>query len=181
MSKCKRTLMMEDAVSEYFMEQYQIALKREQPARKRGLPRTTESADMMGIIEENGEVTDVIVVEIKQSMGDFFTGCGLNFCGVSNYLAVPSELVGFGIIFLRTNDYADVGVLEVTDSYDVRTVLYPTVNTINEYRNVSIIDVQVEPTHVLTRALTCRNSGTTITEEDAAVLKKHYWKRIWSR
>ena len=30
MSKCKRTLMMEDAVSEYFIEQYQIALKREQ-------------------------------------------------------------------------------------------------------------------------------------------------------
>lgn len=181
MSKCKRTLMMEDAVSEYFMEQYQIALKREQPARKRGLPRTTESADMMGIIEENGEVTDVIVVEIKQSMGDFFTGCGLNFCGVSNYLAVPSELVGFGIIFLRTHGYDDVGVLEITDNFNVRTVLYPRVNTINEYRKVSIIEALCEPMHVLKRALGCKNGGTTITEEDAAVLKKHYWKRIWSR
>lgn len=181
MSKCKRTLMMEDAVSEYFIEQYQIALKREQPARKRGLPRTTESADMMGIIEENGEVTDVIVVEIKQSMGDFFTGCGLNFCGVSNYLAVPSELVGFGIIFLRTHGYDDVGVLEITDNFNVRTVLYPRVNTINEYRKVSIIEALCEPMHVLKRALGCKNGGTTITEEDAAVLKKHYWKRIWSR
>lgn len=135
----------------------------------------------MGLFEEDGEVVDIIIVEIKQSMEDFFTGCGINFCGTSNYLAVPSELVGFGIIFLRTNGYADVGVLEVTDSYDVRTVLYPTVNTINEYRNVSIIDALVEPTHVLTRALKCRNSGTTITKEDAAALKKHYWKNIWAR
>lgn len=181
MSKCRRTLIIEDAVSEYFMKQYQIALKREQPARKRGLPRTTERADLMGLFEEDGEVVDIIIVEIKQSIEDFFTGYGINFCGTSNYLAVPSELVGFGVVFLRTHGYDDVGVLEVTDNFNVRTVLYPRVNTINEYRKVSIIEALCEPMHVLKRALRCRNGGTTIAEEDAAALKKHYWKNIWAR
>lgn len=117
--KTDRTVLMENCIYDYFHKEYGIDLETEVKLPDRTVP------DFMQIIENNKKYVDIIVVEVKQAATDFYTGHGLNFVGSSNYLAVPSELVGFAIEFLRNNEKDYVGVIEVTDKGLVRTVTYP--------------------------------------------------------
>lgn len=50
--------------------------------------------DLAGIEYVNGKIHNSIGIEIKQQLGDFKSGCGMNFCFDVNYLCVPSEFVG---------------------------------------------------------------------------------------
>ena len=119
-NKTNRTVLMENSIFDYFKKEYNIELKHEYKL-------STGSADFFTLVKEGDKIRDAIVVEIKQSASDFYSGCGLNFVGASNYIAVPSELVGFTIEFLREHimfgNY--IGVLEVTDTGMVRTVTFP--------------------------------------------------------
>lgn len=119
-NKTNRTVLMENAVYDYFKQEYDVELKHEYRL-------SSGIADFFTLVENNGKIRDAIVVEIKQSAEDFYTGCGLNFVGASNYIAVPSELVGFAIVFLREHiaNGNCVGVLEVTNTGMIRNVKFP--------------------------------------------------------
>lgn len=119
-NKSDRTIMMENSIFNYFKNMYDIELLPEQPVR-------TGIVDFFKIIKNENKILDCITIEIKQSAQDFYSGHGLNFVGISNYVAVPSELVGFAIEFLRENySYGnEIGVLEVDEKGLVRTVIYP--------------------------------------------------------
>lgn len=120
--KTDRTVMMENCIYDYFIDEYGIELTKEphlDETGRYGIP------DFIKIIKTDKRIEDIIIVEIKQSTSDFYSGHGLNFVGTSNYLAVPSELVGFAIVFLRKVNCQSVGVIEVTDKGLVRTVVYP--------------------------------------------------------
>lgn len=125
-SETARTVMMKNVLKTFFKNQYDIDMEPEQSV-------STGRADMLGFVKDGDRIKDAIVVEIKQMAQDFYTGYGMNFRGTRNYLAVPSELVGFAIEFLRNNEKPDVGVLEVTDKGTVRTVLFPTNKRDNDY------------------------------------------------
>jgi hypothetical protein len=79
------------------------------------------------VVIENGKKQDSLIIEIKQSISDFYSGCGLNFIGLSNYMAVPSDLDGFAINFIETDkkNQTNVGIIEVTATGLVRIVRYP--------------------------------------------------------
>lgn len=125
--KTDRTVMMENVLFDYFYSNYSIFLELEKRV-------SSGVADMMGFIcDNNKRIIDAIVIEIKQSAQDFYSGHGLNFVGSSNYIAVPSELVGFAIEFLRKEKLTYVGVLEVTDKGSARTVIYPNFCKNNDY------------------------------------------------
>lgn len=124
-NKTDRTIMMENAVYDYFKSYLRINLKPE-------VPVSSGIADFVGHTEDK---RDYVVIEIKQSAADFYSGCGLNFVGSSNYIAVPSELVGFTIVFLRDNNYSNIGVLEITDAGTVRIVAYPHIQRENDFLN----------------------------------------------
>lgn len=47
--------------------------------------------DLAGIEYVNGKIHNSIGIEIKQQLGDFKSGCGMNFCFDVNYLCVPKE------------------------------------------------------------------------------------------
>ncbi len=129
-NKTDRTVMMENAVHDYFKKTYGMELDNE-------VPVPGGVADLYGELYNNDGLEEVVIVEIKQSAADFFSGHGLNFVGTSNYIAVPSELVGFTIEFLRNYKFASsyiVGVLEVTDTAFVRTVTYPNYNRNNVFK-----------------------------------------------
>lgn len=126
MNKSVRTLKMEKAVSTYFEKEYGIHLESEVKVRH-GL------VDFLGALyDEEGKAKDVIAVEIKQSIPDFYTNCGLNFVGSSNYLAVPAELVGYAVTFLREHDRNDVGVLEINTNGKVKTITFSGKSSDNE-------------------------------------------------
>ncbi len=138
-NKTDRTVSMENLVEKYFLDEYGITLTRE---KKIGKGR----ADLSASIDDN---KDVIVCEIKQSINDFYSGNGLNLSGISNYIAVPSDLVGFCIWFSKdTLNRTDIGVIEVTDSGTVRTVIYPNPYTGNEFRKIGLIEAQQSPWHI---------------------------------
>ncbi|MDO4177388.1 MAG: hypothetical protein Q4D99_07980 [Bacillota bacterium] len=121
--KTNRTVMMENAVHNHFSKKYGIDLRAEQSLPNGKIP------DFSGTFFDGKDTpVETIVVEIKQDAPDFFSGCGLNFEADCNYLAVPTELVGFAIAFLREEfplDAYKVGILEVTNTAEVREVLYP--------------------------------------------------------
>lgn len=122
-NKSAETAMMENAVTGYFKNKYGIEMIAEEQ-----LPNN-KRPDLYGICYSDGSEAERIIVEIKRDTSDFFSGYGLNFCVDCNYLAVPSRYVGFAIEFLRESYGMDgwnqIGVLEVTDTGFVRTVLYP--------------------------------------------------------
>lgn len=139
-NKTDRTVMMENAIFNYFKNNYGIELEPESPV-------STGIADFYKLIRNNERILDCIIVEIKQSANDFYSRHGLNFVGVSNYIAVPSELVGFAIEFLRENYGNEIGVLEVNDKGNVRTVIYPSSKYDNDY--MRIINIFIPPYHLL--------------------------------
>ncbi len=140
--KTDRTVMMENIVSTWFENMFSIELIPEYPVETGGV------ADFFGIVGDAKSPEDVIIVELKQSAQDFYSGHGLNFVGSSNYLAVPSELVGFAIEFLRDEDMEHVGVLEVTNDAFVRLVTYPRPYRENIYINIGFPNEMFDPVHM---------------------------------
>ena len=77
------------------------------------IPNTKKRADLGANIawfDNKG----MMIVEIKNSTRDFHSGYGMNFVGLINFLAVPSDLVGYAIRYLRENNLCKTGVIEVT-------------------------------------------------------------------
>ena len=68
--------------------------------------------DLAGIEYVNGKIHNSIGIEIKQQLGDFKSGCGMNFCFDVNYLCVPSEFVGFTFQYLYEQNLDNVGIIE---------------------------------------------------------------------
>ena len=151
MVKSGRTIMMEKAIQKYFLGKYGITLKSEY--RQPTYGRHSYIIDLFGIVYVKGttDLEDAIAIEIKQSVNDFYSGHGLNFVGSSNYLAVPSELVGFGIEFLRENNLGEVGVIEVTNHALVRTVLYPSTKVNNDFVYMEKVNCLFTPFHLKQR------------------------------
>ena len=117
-NKTDRPVLMEHAVPRFIEKKYELEMSPEVRLYNGGY------ADLCGWIKDkNDEIRDFIVVEIKQSHNDFYSGYGLNFVGMSNYIAVPPELVGFSIEFLREEGFGFVGVLEVDSRCFVREVI----------------------------------------------------------
>ena len=139
-NKTDRTAMMENAIYDYFHNTLGIRLEHE-------VYVSTGIVDFLGFIKEEDEIMDVIAIEIKQSSADFHSGCGLNFVGVSNYVAVPSELVGYAIEFLRNNYRNYVGVLEVHHTGMVRLVIPPMAYLHNDF--VRICVGTITPYHII--------------------------------
>lgn len=119
--KTDRTVVMENIIYKYFADQYNILLEHEHRLQNGCIP------DFYKEIIENGKKQDSLIIEIKQSISDFYSGFGLNFIGSSNYIAVPSDLVGFTINFIETDkkNQTNVGIIEVTATGLVRIVRYP--------------------------------------------------------
>lgn len=119
--KTDRTVVMENIIYKYFADQYNILLEHEYHLQNGCIP------DFYTEIIENEKKQDSLIIEIKQSISDFYSGCGPNFIGLSNYIAVPSDLVGFAINFIETDkkNQANVGIIEVTATGLVRIVRYP--------------------------------------------------------
>lgn len=116
------TRKLKDKISKYFLEKFNIKLLEE-------FKVSTGIADLAGTwYDEKGEARDVVIVEIKQSAADLKFHHGHNFVGTSNYLAVPTELVGETLLYLRDvcDDY-NTGVIKVTKGSRVRIVKYPRV------------------------------------------------------
>lgn len=72
-------------------------------------------ADLYAVkCDEYGVIEETVVVETKQAVEDFYSTHGFNFIGLRNYIAVPSELVGRAIVFLREElQNVHIGVIEV--------------------------------------------------------------------
>ena len=147
-NKTDRTVLMENAVQRFFEKKYEIEMSPEVRLYNGGY------ADLCGWIKDkNDEIRDFIVVEIKQSHNDFYSGYGLNFVGMSNYIAVPPELVGFSIEFLREEGFGFVGVLEVDSRCFVREVIRPETNPDSDYTKArykkSMVWYFIPPLHLL--------------------------------
>ncbi len=140
-TKTDRTVMMENAISDYFSQYIGVKLNPE-------IQVSTGIVDFLGFIDGIDKVLDVIAIEIKQAVTDFYSGHGLNFVGSSNYLAVPSELVGFSIEFLRKNELDYVGVLEVTPNALVRLVIEPRMYRHNDYIDIKFPASILTPVHL---------------------------------
>lgn len=128
MCKTNRTLLLESALLGFFKDVFNIKMSREYSLPNGG------RADLAGVwYDKNGNARDVVVVEIKQSAIDLKSKYGHNFVGTSNYLAVPTELVGEALLYLRDccGDFR-TGVIEITDKWKPRIVKYP----MYEYNNV---------------------------------------------
>ena len=82
--------------------------------------------DLAGFEYRNNEAYASIGIEIKQSASDFHSGCGLNFVFDVNYLCVPSELVGYAMMYLEENDLYDVGIIEYRYTRYTRYTRCPT-------------------------------------------------------
>jgi len=68
--------------------------------------------DLAGIEYVNGKIHNSIGIEIKQQLGDFKSGYGMNFYFDVNYLCVPSEFVGFAFQYLFEQNLDNVGIIE---------------------------------------------------------------------
>ena len=113
---------------DFFNEKFNMELTEEYPV-------STGIADLAGIWHDaKGEARDAIIVEIKQSASDLRSNHGHNFVGTSNYLAVPTELVGEALLYLR-DDCKDMrtGVIEITKGYRIRIVKYPMLEYNNDF------------------------------------------------
>lgn len=84
--------------------------------------------DLAGYEYQDNKPYASIGIEIKQSRGDFHSGCGLNFVFDVNYICVPSELVGEAIIYLQDHELSDVGIIEYLGNNTVRLVKQPHYN-----------------------------------------------------
>ena len=122
-NKTDRTIFMEKHISKHFRNKYHIHLCHEEM-----IDGVIPDFSAYLVWKNTKEIADVIIVEVKQDIQDFYSKNGKNFIGSSNYIAVPTELVGFAIKFLRKNKYYYVGVLEVCKSGYVREVIYPQFN-----------------------------------------------------
>lgn len=121
MCKTDRTLIMESTLCSFFKENFNIDMHRECRLPTGGI------ADLVGAwFGQKGTVEDFVFIEIKQSKQDLKYGHGHNFVGTSNYIAVPTELVGEALLYLRDTckDFR-TGVIEVTKSWKTRIVKYP--------------------------------------------------------
>lgn len=109
-------------LTSFFKENFNLELTPEKKV-------STGVADLAGTwYNEKGEPRDEVVIEVKQSYSDLRSDHGHNFVGTSNYLAVPTELVGEALLYLRDvcKDYS-TGVIEITKGLRIRIVKYPTV------------------------------------------------------
>lgn len=76
------------------------------------------------VVMENRKKQDSLIIEIKQSISDFYSGCGLNFIGLSNYIAVSSDLEGFAISLNdKTESYAERWIKWANENPDKATGL----------------------------------------------------------
>lgn len=122
MNKTFITQKFEDHLISFFKENFNLEMVPETKV-------STGIADLAGIwYNEKGEPRDEVVIEIKQSYSDLRSKHGHNFVGTSNYLAVPTELVGEALLYLRDTcrDYS-TGVIEITKGLRIRIVKYPSV------------------------------------------------------
>ena len=69
------------------------------------------------------EKHDSLIIEIKQSISDFYSDCGLNFIGLSNYIAVPSDFVDFVISLNDNEPYAERWIKWANENPDKATRL----------------------------------------------------------
>lgn len=125
MNKTFITQKFEEHLISFFKENFNLELTPEKRV-------STGIADLAGTwYNEKGEPRDEVIVEIKQSYSDLRSDHGHNFVGTSNYLAVPTELVGEALLYLRDarHDYS-TGIIEITRGLRIRIVKYPFV----EYR-----------------------------------------------
>ena len=67
---------------------------------------------------DDGEIKDVLMIELKVSKDDFWSGCGLNFIGTINYLAVPEDIEDFAYRFLENNNKSYVGIISIDKIYN---------------------------------------------------------------
>ena len=135
-NKSDRTVMMENIILDFFLSNFKIELKPEYRV-------STGIADFFGQIHN-----DYIILELKQSINDFYSGHGLNFVGTSNYMVVPSELVGFAITFLRKENLNYVGVIEITEKGTARIITYPSIYSDNEFIYKRFPSTMFEPYHL---------------------------------
>lgn len=136
MCKTERTLLMEATLIEWFKENFNMDMKTEYRLSTGGI------VDLAGVWYDprRSDIKDIIFVEIKQSKQDLKYGHGKNFVGLSNYLAVPTELVGEALVWLRdTCDDWRTGVIEITKSWKTRIVKYPML----EYKNTIVEDKEL--------------------------------------
>lgn len=76
------------------------------------------------VVMKNRKKQDSLIIEIKQSISDFYSGCGLNFIGLSNYIAVSSDLEGFAISLNdKTESYAERWIKWANENPDKATGL----------------------------------------------------------
>ena len=153
-NKTSRTVCMENSVQHYFMKEYGLELESEVFV---GSGRRADLACGYTKDSDKSIWEDVVIVEIKQAIADFYTGYGQNFIGISNYLAVPPELVGFAIEYLRNEGKSYVGVLEVSDNGLIREVIYPSYFTDSPfatYKNKMdrVIKYMIGPDHMRANA-----------------------------
>lgn len=120
MNKTFITQKFEEHLISFFKENFNLELTPEKRV-------STGIADLAGTwYNEKGEPRDEVIIEIKQSYSDLRSDHGHNFVGTSNYLAVPTELVGEALLYLRDscNDYS-TGIIEITRGLRIRIVKYP--------------------------------------------------------
>ena len=120
MNKTFITQKFEEHLISFFKENFNLELTPEKRV-------STGIADLAGTwYNEKGEPRDEVIIEIKQSYSDLRSDHGHNFVGTSNYLAVPTELVGEALLYLRDscNDYY-TGIIEITRCLRIRIVKYP--------------------------------------------------------
>ena len=120
MNKTFITQKFEEHLISFFRENFNLELTPEKKV-------STGIADLAGTwYNEKGDPRDEVVVEIKQSYADLRSKHGHNFVGTSNYLAVPTELVGEALLYLRdTCNDLSTGVIEITKGLRIRIVKYP--------------------------------------------------------
>ena len=137
---------MENIIFRYFLKNYDISLTPELPLINGG------RADLgIAIKDCETHLIEMIIVEIKQSWRDMYSGYGLNFIGSSNYLAVPSDLLGFAVSYLQHNMYKYVGVLEVCNNGYVRRIIEPEVYSKSPYFKYGYILSHLTPYHLRTK------------------------------
>lgn len=94
--------------------------------------------DLAGVLYQASIPDATIGIEVKISETDFNSNCGLNFEFDYNYVAVPSELVGFAIRELREKQRQYVGILEITDNGQLYFVIDAEQNINKQHQSKTI-------------------------------------------
>ena len=110
--KSLETIMSEYSIIRMF-EDSEFELYQEYTLRNRKRP------DFCGFsYRDDGEIKDVLMIELKVDKIDFRSGCGLNFIGTINYLAVPEDIEDFAYRFLENNNKSHVGIISIDKYYN---------------------------------------------------------------